>query len=78
MSFQLNNIQYISDDALLDQEQNAEHIVYAWNCLDADSKAIHKLSNNDEYVAYNIAKAILEEIDLRMSEEHVEIANANS
>lgn len=72
--FDKQTICYASDDMLLDQESNAQYIVHAWGELDKTERAIHILSESVEYTAYQIAKTILEEIDLRMFAEMEDLA----
>lgn len=69
-----NQFQYYSDDELMDQEPNAIQIVAMWKDLPEHVKVQSTLSGNALYESYISSKQILEELNIRLQEELLEIA----
>lgn len=63
-----------SDDALLDQEENAIQIISLWQGLSDLIRAEAILANNDMHQSYTTSVAILAELERRYQAEQEDIA----
>lgn len=72
------DINYMTDDQLMDLEANAEQTVILWNDMSEEHRVQSILSNNDMHQAYCTAKEILREIENRMQAELEEVWECQS